>query len=150
MKNKKVSEMLCEICGEARATARVKIDGLAFAVCEECTRFGSRLAERKIVKKTAKIVGEEKDDIFPDYAERIRKAREKRGMNLEELASAILVKRTVLAKVESGKMLPDAKLVKKLEKFLGISVRGIVDGGTSEAGKHPTATLGDLAVVKKR
>jgi putative transcription factor len=141
--------MFCEICGEAKATARVKLDGIIFDVCEECTRFGNRLAEREVVKREAALP-EEREDIVPDYAERIRKAREGRGMSLEELAGAILVKRSALAKVESGKMLPDSKLVKKLEKFLGISVRGVVDGGTSKTTKHPAATLGDLAVVKKR
>ncbi|TRO61952.1 TIGR00270 family protein [Candidatus Bathyarchaeota archaeon] len=142
--------MLCEICGEKKTSARVNIDGLVFAACEDCTKFGNVLAERILVKEV-KPVEESKEDIVPDYARRIRDAREKRGLSMEELANALMEKKTALAKVESGKMLPNEKLVKKLEKFLGISIRGVVDGvATKSQTKHPDVTLGDLAVVKKR
>jgi putative transcription factor len=143
--------MLCEICGERKAVARVKLDGVEFAVCPKCTHFGTVLVERRVAQKRTERVERDVEDIVPDYAGRIRKARENLGMNLEELAKTLMEKKTVLAKVERGKMLPNAKLVKKLEKFLGITIRGIVNGVTAESReKHPTATLGDLAVVKKR
>jgi len=141
--------MFCEICGERKAVARVKLDGVEFAVCEGCTRFGTVIPEPPAKKPTE--VREEKEDILPDYAQRIKKAREKKGLNLEGLARSIMEKKTVLAKVEAGRMLPDTKLVKKLEKFLGVTLRGVVDGSPVESkGTHPPATLGDLAVVKKR
>jgi len=143
--------MFCEVCGEKKATHRSDVDGLRLAVCSGCVKFGAEVLaqgqEKKVLKKK-EVLSNLKEDILPDYAEKLRHAREERGMSLKELADSLFEKRSVIEKVEKGKMLPEDKLTRKLEKFFGIKLKGVVD--LPHQGKSlnfPKATLGDLATV---
>jgi len=140
--------MLCEICGEKRAVTKVTTDGIDFSVCDACTKFGREV--RRVEVPRVKSVRMDNRDILPDYDSRIRKARESRGLSFKELANGMAVKQSTLEKVERGKMLPDKGLLKKLEKFLNITLTGVVSEGESLRKNLPEATLGDLAIVKKR
>ena len=140
--------MLCEICGERRAVTKVNTDGVDFSVCDVCTKFGREV--RRAEAPRTRPARMDKQDILPDYGARIRKARESRGLSFKELANEIAVRQSTLEKVERGKMLPDKGLLKKLEKFLNITLAGVVSEGESLRKDLPEATLGDLAVVKKR
>lgn len=140
--------MRCEICGEERAATKILTDGVEFRVCERCSRFGKEI--RRAPPAPRSSVREPDRDILPGYAGKIRRARESRGMSFKELAKELAVKQTVLEKVERGKMLPDKGLLKKLERFFKIELHGVVSSGESLRKDIPEATLGDLAVVKKR
>ncbi|WP_435318184.1 multiprotein bridging factor aMBF1 [Haloarchaeobius sp. TZWSO28] len=92
------------------------------------------------------------DEIAQDYDDRIRRAREKKGLSQSDLASELNEKASLVRKLERGDTLPSDRMQTKLEKFLGISLKA---GGSSEEEKDwksdsggTTQTLGD--VVKRK
>ena len=60
--------------------------------------------------------------LVKDYGSIVRKAREKAGLNHSSLASKISEKKSILTSVETGKMTPNEKLIKKLENYLKIKL----------------------------
>ncbi|WP_276257487.1 multiprotein bridging factor aMBF1 [Haloglomus litoreum] len=91
------------------------------------------------------------DEVAQDYDQRIRSARESRGLSQEELAKQLNEKASLIRKLERGDVLPSDSVQKKLERALDITLtEGGDDGeteweGSSSAG---TTTLGD--VVKRK
>ena len=163
--------MMCEMCGvDVPRLRRIVIEGSTLEVCQRCEKFGQdyeelkdregiigrdTIAERlerreKRLKGRDVLEGSEKELAF-DYPKRIRSARAKAGLNQEELARKINEKKSVVAKLETGDMIPDNKLIRKLERALDISLRETV--GPVQAPKHSgdlrAMTLGDFIKVKK-
>ncbi|RLM72684.1 multiprotein bridging factor aMBF1 [Halorubrum sp. Atlit-26R] len=90
------------------------------------------------------------DEIATDYDERIREARESRGLSQEELADQLNEKASLIRKLERGDTLPTDDVQRKLERALDIS---LVEGQSSddadwETNDAGTMTLGD--VVKRK
>jgi len=163
--------MICEMCGvDVPRLRKIVIEGSTLEVCSRCERFGQDYEE---VKDREGIVGRDTiaerlerrekrlrgKDVFEgaekelalDYPIRIRNARSKAGLNQEELAKKINEKKSVVAKLETGDMVPDNKLIKKLERALDISLTEAV--GPVQAPKHREEsrgmTLGDFIKIKK-
>jgi putative transcription factor len=91
------------------------------------------------------------DEVVQDYDERIRSARESRGLSQEELAKQLNEKASLIRKLERGDVLPSDSVQRKLEKELDISLtEGGGDGDTEWEGSSSagTTTLGD--VVKRK
>ncbi len=89
------------------------------------------------------------EEIATDYDDRIRNARESRGLSQEELANDLNEKASLIRKLERGDTLPTDDIQRKLERALDVS---LVEGEdvdeeweTNDAG---TMTLGD--VVKRK
>lgn len=133
--------MHCELCGiEHKKLKKVMIEGSILAVCERCMRYGSSYSEpvSQIKMSTAEIAHrlelrrkflidknifeEQKADLMHDYTRRIRAARLQLGLTPEQLGKKINEKKTVINKLESGAMVPDEKLIKKLERALSIKL----------------------------
>ncbi len=157
--------MICEMCGrDVPRLKKVVIEGVIMNVCNECARFGKEIKGKKLPKdvkylppevvrerlerrkrRPRKDALDEEEVLVEDYAERIRKARERMGLTQEQLAKKILEKRTVISKIERGEMHPDEKLIKKLEKTLNIKLKERVSYVYSKDDKKTRAlTLGDL------
>ena len=70
----------------------------------------------------------------------------KTGMDMEEFAKSISEKKGTLVKVESQNLVPDDKLVAKLEKALNIKLKeaGQSGGQVSGGAKSQTMTLGNV------
>ncbi|MFD1634675.1 multiprotein bridging factor aMBF1 [Haloplanus ruber] len=90
------------------------------------------------------------DQVVTDYDERIRSAREDRGLSQEELANQLNEKASLIRKLERGDVLPSDEVQRKLEGELDISLS---EGGGDEdaewsGGSSTTTTLGD--VVKRK
>jgi len=90
------------------------------------------------------------DEIATDYDERIREARESRGLSQEELADQLNEKASLIRKLERGDTLPTDEVQRKLERALDIS---LVEGQSAddpdwETDDAGTMTLGD--VVKRK
>jgi len=69
------------------------------------------------------------------------------------LAEKIYEKVSVINRIESGKMIPDIKLAKKLENSLKISIVEKIEDTQSEEFKASNirgSTIGDIARIKKR
>lgn len=128
--------MECEICGKTLSEhpKRVKIDGSIMTVCDECAKFGiiqkeppkSRFIKRNNKKRKPKTKQQRNDEpqeeLIEDYNEIIRKKRESNNWTREQLGQKINEKVSVINRIESGKMVPDTKLIKKLEKTLDIEL----------------------------
>jgi putative transcription factor len=91
------------------------------------------------------------DEVAQDYDERIRSARESRGLSQEELAKQLNEKASLIRKLERGDVLPSDGVQRKLEKELDIS---LVEGASSDDTEWSSGssgggtTLGD--VVKRK
>jgi len=120
--------MECEICGkETNIIYVVEVEGAVMNVCAECSK-GKKVIDKidlsKQEKKVAKAVKEKEkeSEVIEHYGEAIRKAREKLGLPLNVLAERINEKASTLLRIEEEKTLPTDKVIKKLEKELGIKL----------------------------
>ncbi|MCE4617007.1 MAG: multiprotein bridging factor aMBF1 [Desulfurococcales archaeon] len=97
-------------------------------------------------------------EVVEDYAERIRRAREKLGLSRAELARKVQEREVTLGKIETGRLRPTLELARRLERVLKVKLlEPIVDSDLEleeleedrSRGKT-TLTLGDVAVLRKR
>lgn len=80
----------------------------------------------------------------------IKKARQKRGLSIEDFARKIREKESVVKKLEKALMNPPMNLVRKIQNALGIS---ILEEAAKSSGSMLTRpmgprTLGDLIKIK--
>ena len=169
--------MPCEMCGKSVPfTKSVMIDGAKLEVCPECARFGDdykaslspqssgqstggsrtvieqRLEKREKRMGTKDVYAQAKTvEVVENYGKVVRDAREAKGMDLDEFSKFISEKKGTIAKIEANRLIPDDKLVKKIEKALDIKLletvlsgAGLSTGGNS-SGKM---TLGDFITKK--
>jgi putative transcription factor len=140
--------MLCEMCGnEVETTSRVRVEGTVLALCSNCSKFGTILdpppaapaTDRSSVRPgtpATRVMGtgrrlEERDlyteigelELAPDWARRVRVAREAVAWTPEDLAKKLNEKKSVVLKLESGGFHPPDQLVRKLERLLKIRLR---------------------------
>ena len=161
--------MICEMCGkEVPFLKTVDVEGSRLQVCGSCSKFGTvapspkekgdvpvvaaRLEQREKRLKERDVFEGMTLELVDDYPDRIRKARQQHGWSQEELGKMLNEKKSVVAKLESGDIRPDEKLVKKLEGSLGIrlmepvkNVQINVGGGGGKG-----LTLGDFLKIEKK
>src|SRR3990172_6427976 len=115
--------MECEICGTVIKgnPIRVTVEGTVLDVCSKCAHYWkpqdkwtpvSRKispTERVIVAHRPKrdVFDKLEDEIIPDYAQIIKKARESQGLTIEELASKMMEKATLIRKIEREELIPE-------------------------------------------
>lgn len=122
--------MDCEICGTENAKNMVLLDGQKLLVCDSCSDLGEKVTLQGVVfnqnklKQVSASFSKQESDFFlsEDFGEKIRLARQKKGLQIKELAQQIFEKESFLHKIEQGKHSPDERLTKKLEKFLEIKL----------------------------
>lgn len=150
--------MLCEMCGkEVESTTRVRVEGTILRLGPECARFGEavdpvpppahsapvehasarpptagrstgpgrRLAERDLYTDIGEL------ELAPDWAKRVRVAREHLGWTPEVLGKKLNEKKSVILKIESGGLHPPDALVHKLEHLLKIRLRAEPESASS-------------------
>jgi len=59
-----------------------------------------------------------------DLSKAIQQARQAKGMNQKELATKINEKPQVIGEYEAGKAIPNQQIITKLERALGVKLRG--------------------------
>ncbi|MCL2143418.1 MAG: multiprotein bridging factor aMBF1 [Methanomassiliicoccaceae archaeon] len=138
--------MLCEMCGKEAGTARpVFIEGTKLHVCQNCAKFGEeykaqgggrsdapapsatvieeRLQRREKRMQTRDVYAASSSvEIIDDYGKVIKDARTAAGMDIEQFAASIFEKKGIIAKIEANDLIPDEKLMKKIEKALNIKL----------------------------
>lgn len=155
--------MQCEVCGKliARNSAYIiSFDEAKMNVCDDCSSYGTILHAPP--KKPAKIIRPspkpfrkpepmEEMELIDGIGEIIRKEREKRGLKIKELAEKIFEKESVVQRIESGKFTPTDEVIKKLERFLGRSLREKKEeqARNEEREEAGTITLADFLKEKK-
>lgn len=169
--------MRCEVCGRNihGKPFHVIIEGAKLLVCSECSKHGtlvssapSKIPEGTKIKlkpsaekaKPVKVSSKRSDkieismELVDDFAYKIKQAREKLGLTHEELGRRINEKVSVLKKIEAGKMVPDDKLVAKLEHVLRIKLMVPVSGDVPKVAlpKQPVRglTLSDLVRLNEK
>ena len=154
---------MCDMCGGEEVSYRAEVEGTTLNVCEKCAKFGkivSRLKEpvkekpRKQEFRRNEKVEEEKNVIYmvgSEFASKIRKAREKRGLNQEDFAKKISEKESIVHKLETGEFTPSLKLARKLEVLLGIKIIESYEEEKNQQVKGETEelTIGDVLKIKK-
>ncbi|MDR3283365.1 MAG: multiprotein bridging factor aMBF1 [Candidatus Methanoplasma sp.] len=165
--------MICEMCGKEAPTRPMLVEGIKLSLCPDCAKFGdeyksqsspleskgapvnrtvieARLQKREKRMQTRDVYSSSTSlELMDDYGRNIREAREAKGMDLEEFGKSISEKKGILAKIEANDLIPDDKMIAKLEKALGIKLREQVQtGGPIGGGKSGTPTLADF--IKKK
>ena len=165
---------------ETGAPRTIKIEGAELDVCDSCADLGSEVRQSTQQSTTTKYSTDSSptrststtpsnrstsggqrsrrdDDVFDslgdlaqDYDDRIRQAREARGLSQAELADELNEKRSLINKLERGEMLPSDAIQRKLERYLEIDLTG---GGVEETdweseGSSQSFTLGEMAERK--
>jgi putative transcription factor len=162
----------CEMCGKEFPTLRrALIEGTTMSVCGNCVKFGVEQAgpkvevtgrsattqamERRAVRaKPRDIYDQMQEELVEDYGERVKQARTRAGLSVEDLGKAINERASNLANIEKGTYHPPDALVRKLEKALDVKLKekpepsaGIGGRPVGNAGAKEL-TLGDL--IKKQ
>jgi putative transcription factor len=167
--------MQCEMCGETiRGMPKlVRVEGAELQVCNRCEKFGTEVQQpkRADVRRPAAGTGTagraatpppatayRKRDMFDymegeiveDYSERIRHAREAKGLSQKDLAMQMKERELLIKKIEKGELIPEEAVRKKLEKVLGIRLLESVAPDSEKKAKDLLApTLGDVTIIKK-
>ncbi|MFC7129654.1 multiprotein bridging factor aMBF1 [Haloferax chudinovii] len=170
----------CEMCGSDQASLKtVKVEGAELQLCDDCAEFGTEVRTESTSSASTKYstsssssgsnssrssgsssssssktrrrdMFDDMDEIATDYDDRIRQARESRGLSQEELAQSLNEKASLIRKLERGDIMPPDSVREKIERKLDISlVEGESDDDSEwSGGGSTTTTLGD--VVKRK
>ena len=172
---------ICEVCGrEIIGPAYLaRIEGAELVVCSECVVYASSYRRLRRGERTRRAAAQaraqrpmrpqrmraplstrveqaEKLELVEDFGQRIRAAREARGLTQEELGKMIGEKASVISRIEAGKMEPDIVLARKLEHALGLKllVEAEEKAGAAVRTVSPMArkglTLGDILALSGR
>jgi putative transcription factor len=151
--------MRCEICGKkiVGKPVKTKIESSTMLTCNACAKFGKIQREppkprKKSPARKKPKFEEPSQEILEDYSSIIRQARERNGWSREDLAEKVYEKASVINRLETGKMVPDIKLARKLERILNIKLLEKVEDIKSEDLGHKAqrgATIGDIARIKR-
>ena len=163
--------MECEICGKPvpeHNPIRAKIEGSVMVVCKECSKLGKvqkappkpkyvkqTNTKRNTTKKTRSYSrrDEPTEELIEDFSNEVRRAREAKNWSREDLGKKINERVSVITRIETGKMTPDLKLTKKLEKALNVKLLEKIDNVdlnqfiSSSSGER---TLGNIMKIKRK
>ena len=141
--------MLCELCGDREAGFKVVLEGSELMVCEHCKTPEAVKIEQKTPFFRGKQSGESEFlELLPDFGERIREGRKKKQIGRGDLALKLGIKESLFSKIEGGDLEPDDLLVSKIEKELGIKLRGKIDYKLPPKHENKNTTLGDIVELK--
>jgi putative transcription factor len=157
--------MECEVCGSDNPDLRkTDFGGANLMACPNCrekeTEKPLEQEERKPFIKGKKLSNglDRKEltriDLIQGWGQKIRKAREQKGLTLKELGEKIFEKESIMQKFESQKLKPSKKVIEKLESFLEIQlIEDLEDNPLIEERKTEeetgSFTLGDFVKRKK-
>lgn len=142
------------MCGAETELVDAIIEGTLLHVCRRCAGFGETVAVKgpapAPLKQKKAVVEEALHYVVPDYAVRVKQAREKRGWTQEDLARSLRERESVIHKIESGHMKPPLALAQKLEKALGITLVELYEEPAQRTVnfKDSALTIGDLVKLK--
>jgi len=122
--------MECEVCGnKIQRIFITEIEEVVLRLCEECSKSGRVLnivnvrSENKPKVKVEVLNYDEEYELVEEYGKLISEARNKAGLSIEDLASKIGEKSSVIRKIEREEIRPSDKIVEKIEKILKIKLR---------------------------
>lgn len=146
----------CDLCGKGGELVDAILEGSMMSVCLECAKHGNIITvnqpvvEKQIERKREEERGLEYIEVVVDnFAEKIKKGRERKGLKQEDLAKAIAEKESVIHQLETGRLKPSFKLAKKISVFLNIDLVENVEQSIPKKEKplnfkDKVVTIGDL------
>lgn len=153
----------CEVCGESGDLMKTKVEGTTLKLCDDCQDLGevvgspaatpSPTPTKQSTSKSRSSRDDPDDELAEDFSTRVKQAREQKNMSPKELAETLKEKKSVVHRVETGKLFPDRKLAKKLENALGITLYETTSSATGYEQDTDSAgaqTIGDVADVRDR
>ncbi len=163
----------CEMCGRAvprRELRVIYVESVRLSVCPPCYgRLSRRDVAREIEEEASRVRQQrprervearpeerllEEYEVVPDYAERVRQARERLGLTQKALADMVKESESTIKRIESGRLVPTIALARKLESVLSIRLlEPLADAGQARLpspAKMKELTLGDVVSLKKR
>lgn len=143
--------MGCEMCGKETELFLVSIENTRLNVCKDCSSFG-KIIEKVVqeeVEKPVKIFKSNRKDlefVVPDYSVRIRNARGKMDLSQKDFAQKLNERESIIHKLESGGIVPELSLAKKIERFCSIKLIDIEEFkiGSGVKAESGGLTVGDL------
>lgn len=150
--------MDCEVCGRPDAGIMGVVEGVQMRICDKCAKYASRIVHREPTEAETRKEGAAKPpsgelEVVEDFAQRIKAARERKGLTRKEFAAMINEKESFLRRIEEGGLTPDEILARKIGKALGIELLGEAYVETPKAERRSAMgiTLGDVVeLVKKK
>lgn len=155
--------MNCNMCGSEGQLYKAEIEGTILVVCTNCAGYGKVLSkvkaplseQREEIKKTftSHAAPEVIEVIIPEYPQKIKNAREKKGLKQKDLALLLHEKESIIHALETGNYEPNMDLARKLEKFFKITlVQEMKEQAHTRKGDSESKemTLGDLIAIKQR
>ena len=163
--------MECEICGKPvpeNNPIRAKIEGSVMVVCKECSKLGTvqkappkpkfrqqpkGTPQKNTRKRSYSRNDEPTEELVENFEFEIRKAREAKNWSREDLGKKINERVSVITRIETGKMTPDTKLTKKLEKTLNIKLleeANNIDLNQYMSSSSGERTLGNIMKIKRK
>lgn len=127
-------------------------------VCAQCERFGSAewtpIRPRPPPKEQQprnEVEAVERLALLEDFGDKIRAARQRENMTVEELAKKIGEKESVVKNLEKEELIPSETLVKKLRNILKIELLVAEETAPAKKLAKPSGerTLGDLIKLKQ-
>jgi len=125
---------VCELCGNERiSTRKTRTSTTIIDCCKKCSEslglspinenkyISKDITQPLIPKRSNYLVGSESEELIPNFHIKIRKEREMRGWDIEQLAKKINVKANIIQKIENGNRVTDVT-IKKLSKALDINL----------------------------
>jgi len=139
----------CELCGRESELMKARIEDTVLSVCKKCCYLGIKIeeAEKAVTQKISDKI--QLTEIIPDFAQKIKNAREEAGISKTDLANKLGISPSLLTRIEKG-MRPTDKIVKKLEKALNISLFYKETVIATKTEKLPEVTLGDVVQLRLR
>ena len=160
--------MRCEVCGreiQGPPYYRV-IEGGRLTVCSQCSKFSDqewdprrpqarksptrRRSAQPKPRRRSDIETAESLGLVDGYGMIIKKARQKKGLTIEDFAKKVSEKESVVKKLEKGNMNPPMNLVRKIQRELSVNILEEAESGSGSAMTRPMGprTLGDLIKIK--
>ncbi len=174
----------CEMCGRPvrrRDANIVYIEGARLVLCPQCyARVAKHAVKAEVKREVERLRGSARPpaqapgrrqrgrvrrlgvrldnyEVVDDYAQRVRRARERLGWTQRALAEAVRESENVIKRIEAGRLRPTIDLAMRLEKVLGVKLlEPIVDAESSLSSAAPKVpgpgelTLGDIVSIRKR
>ena len=160
--------MQCELCGRDCNGRPATVEGVRMMLCSDCLKqHGTSVEETpsdligvsqrpvlgRIRKPGVKDVYKNMDkELVSGWNDIVKNARKKKGLSREELGFKIGERTVTIGKIENGDLRPSDKVVKKLEKELGISLVEEVKSVSNVSmgsGSGRGLTLGDFIKEEK-
>jgi TIGR00270 family protein len=162
--------MICEMCGkEVPVTRPMIVEGTRLSLCPGCARFGDeykgsagstsapvsktvieeRLQKRERRMQTRDVYSSTTLELIDNYGSAIREAREAKGMDLEQFAASIFERKGIISRIEANDLVPDDKMIAKLEKALGIKLKEAVQSGAKVGGGSNSGSMTLSNFIKK-